>query len=96
MSAVDDLAATVVQQQTGGCTLRTGVVAAVNAGPPKSLNVTIGGTTINGARYSNSYNIAVPAPGDVVLVLVTQPGGSGRRGGRTRGGNVFVIDKIAV
>lgn len=97
MAGVDDLAGTVVQAQAGGgVSLRVGVVAAVNAGPPKSLDVTVDGTTVAGCRYSATYYTIGPAPGDVVVVLVTRPGGSGRRGGRERGGAAFVVDRIAV
>lgn len=99
MGAAEDLAATVVEREGGGVSVRTWVVVAVHAGPPKSVDLaqTTGGAAVAlGVRYSNSYNIAVPAVNDVVMVLVTTSSGSGRQGGRVRGGNAFVIDKIAV
>lgn len=95
-----ELAATVVQSlPAGGVSMRVMVVSAVNAGPPVSVDLaqTFGGETVlSGVRYSAAYHVLGPAEGDVVVVLVSQPGGSGRSGGRRHGGAAFVIDKIAV
>ncbi len=99
MGASEELAGVVVEREGGGVSVRTWVVVAVNPGPPKSVDLaqTTGGVAVaTGVRYSNSYNIAVPAVNDVVKVLVTTSSGSGRQGGRVRGGDAFVLDKIAV
>lgn len=71
----------------GGTRMRTMVVAAVNAGPPKSLDLseTAGGPTVlAGIRYGGAYNVQVPQVGDVVKFWVSA------------GGDPFVSDKIAV
>lgn len=95
MDGVAELAGTVVQAgPPGGVSLRTGVITAVNAGPPPSVDVTIGETSTPAVPYADS--IATPAVNDVVMVLVTQPGGSERRGGRRHGGAVFVVGRPAV
>jgi hypothetical protein len=99
MDGCEELAAAVVEREGGGVSLRTWVVVAVNAGPPKSLDLaqTAGGATVAaGVRYSATYHTLVPAVNDVVKVLVTTSSGSGRQGGRVRGGDAFVVDKIAV
>lgn len=97
MSGISELAAATVQAApAGGVSRRTGTVTAVNAGPPRSLDVQIGGTVVPKVRYSATYFTLGPAPGDVVIVEITRSGGSGRRGGRTRGGSAFVVDKVAV
>lgn len=93
-----DLAATIVQEQPAGAvSMRTWVISAVNAGPPRSLDLslTYGGPTFAaGVRFADS--IITPAVGDAVVVLVTQSGGSERGGGRQHGGSPFVIARIAV
>ncbi len=100
MSGIDDLASTVVQEsQAAAVYRRIWIVSAVNAGPPVSVNLkqTAGGPTVaTNIRISASYAVLVPAVNDAVYVLITQSGGSGRRGGRVRGGDAFVVDKVAV
>ncbi|MCK9929420.1 hypothetical protein MXD62_19925 [Frankia sp. Mgl5] len=93
-----DLAATIVQEQPAGAvSMRTWVISAVNAGPPKSLDLTVtAGGKIAGAGVRYADSITTPTVGDVVVVLVTQSGGSGRGGGRQHGGAPFVIARIAV
>lgn len=94
MDAVEELAGTVVQAgPPGGVSMRTGVVTAVNVGPPPTLDVTVGETSTPAVPYADS--IATPAVNDVVMVLVSQPGGSARRGGRRHGGAVFVVGRPA-
>lgn len=50
---------------------RTGVVTAINAGPPPTVTVNVGGDTANtvNAPYLDSYN---PAVADTVQILVNQ------------------------
>jgi hypothetical protein len=99
VSAADALAAAVVQEEpAGGVSARKWFVAAVGAGPPitVSLKQTSGGAAfVAGVRISATYAVLVPAVDDYVYVLVTTSGGSGRTGGRVRGGDVFVVDKVA-
>ena len=99
-SGAERLAAAVVQEQpAGGLSSRKWFVAAVHAGPPKTVDLkqTLTGATIHtNARISASYAVLVPAVDDYVYVLVTQPGGSGGHGGRVHGGDVYVVDKVAV
>lgn len=55
--------------------IRQGVVAAVNAGPPKSLDVTVAGTTYPKLRYLD-YGAAVTfAVGNTVLITKMDGGG---------------------
>jgi hypothetical protein len=96
MRGIDELAvATVQSQPAGALSHRTGVVTQVNTGPPASLHVRIGDTVVPFVRYATSYHSGVPAVNDVVVVRITRSGGSGRRGGRVRGGAPYVESRIA-
>lgn len=55
--------------------IRQGVVAAVNAGPPKSLDVTIAGTTYPKLRYVDHGAAVTFAVGNTVLVTKMDGGG---------------------
>jgi hypothetical protein len=100
MGGAEDLAGAAVRALSKpGVSVRKWAVVGVNAGPPKSLNLaqTVGGVAVvTGVRASATYWTLVPAVGDAVYVQVTRSGGSGRLGGRVRGGDVFVVDKVAV
>lgn len=51
--------------------LRQGVVASVQAGPPRTLTVTVGGSVeVAGVRYLASYS---PQPGDTVWLVQQGP-----------------------
>lgn len=96
MTGGDALARALVQEQpAGGLSHRTGVIVAVYPAPPHArVDVRVGDTVVPGVRYASS--ITSPAPGDVVVVRITRSGGSGRRGGRVRGGAPYVESRIAV
>lgn len=50
---------------------RQGVVVSVEAGPPKSVTVTVGGSVeVPGVRYGRSY---APVPGDTVWLVQQGP-----------------------
>jgi hypothetical protein len=61
-----------LERQPAGATLSWGVIAAVSAGPPKTVSVNVSGSTTatTGIRYLASYT---PTVGDVVVMVANGP-----------------------
>lgn len=75
--ALDEVAGHIIgaKRPTPAARIRQGVVAAVNAGPPKSLDVTIDGTVYPKLRYLDHGSAVTFAVGNTVLVVNMDGGG---------------------